>query len=73
MCNCCKCNEEDCDSKLLYWILAIIGAVVLIAGIAYAIYRFCRPDYLDDFDDEDLDEDEEEKTEAAVEVPPTEE
>ena len=54
MCNCCK--DEDC-SKTLYWILAIIGAVVVIAGIAYAVYRFCAPDYLDDFDDEVEEED----------------
>ena len=71
MCNCCE--EKDC-SKTLYWILAIIGAIVVIAGIAFAVYRFCAPEYLDDFDDEDLDEDAaEEKAEESAEVPPVEE
>ncbi len=51
-------NEER-KSKLV-WVLAIIGAVVAIAGIAYAVYRYVAPDYLKDFDDdfdEDLEED----------------
>jgi hypothetical protein len=37
-------------------VLAILGAVVAIAAIAYAIYRYFTPDYLDDFDD-DFDDD----------------
>ena len=37
-------------------VLAIVGAVVLIAGAAYAAYRFFAPDYLDDFEDEFEDE-----------------
>lgn len=32
--------------------LAVIGAIVAIAGIAYAVYRYLTPDYLDDFEDE---------------------
>lgn len=32
-------------------VLAIIGAVAAIAGIAYAVYRYLTPDYdIDDFD-----------------------
>ena len=52
-------KEKENDNKNknnLLWILAIIGAVVAIAGIAYAVYRFFTPDYLEDFDD-DFDED----------------
>lgn len=66
MCNCCKeCEEKSCN-KTLCMILAIIGAIVVIAGIAYAIYRYCTPDYLEDFEDEDdlLDEED-----IAAEVP----
>ena len=46
----CKC----CDTAL--WILAVIGAVAAGAGIAYAVYRYLRPDYLEDFED-DFDDD----------------
>jgi hypothetical protein len=38
-------------------VLAILGAVVAIAAIAYAIYRYFTPDYLDDFDDDFVDDD----------------
>lgn len=60
-----KMKEEK--KNCLFWVLAIIGAVVVIAGIAYAVYRYLTPDYLDDFDDDFDDdfEDEEEEVEAA--------
>jgi hypothetical protein len=45
-----KENEKKCNTVL--WVLAIIGAVAAVAGIAYAVYRYMTPDYLDDFDDE---------------------
>lgn len=66
-----KEDECKCKNKVL-WILAIVGAVVAVAGIAYAVYRFFTPDYLEDFEDDfdddfedDFfdDEDEEEKKE----------
>ena len=34
----------------------IVGAVAAVAGIAYAVYRYFTPDYLDDFDDEDFED-----------------
>ena len=34
----------------------IIGAVAAVAAIAYAVYRFFTPDYLEDFED-DFDDD----------------
>ena len=40
----------------IVWALAIVGAVVVIAGIAYAVYRYLTPDYLEDFED-DFDDD----------------
>ncbi len=53
-------EERKCCSKL-WTFLAILGAVVCIAGIAYAVVKFCMPDYLDDFDDfDDFDDDPEE-------------
>ena len=33
--------------------LAVIGAVAAVAGIAYCVYRFMFPDYLEEFDEED--------------------
>lgn len=36
--------------------LAIIGAIASVAAIAYAVYRYFTPDYLEDFED-DFDDD----------------
>lgn len=36
--------------------LAIFGAVAAVAAIAYGVYRFFTPDYLEDFED-DFDDD----------------
>lgn len=67
-------KEEEKKANVLMWIVIIVGAVLAVAGIAYAVYRFLTPDYLEDFDeDEDFDddfyddEDEEEETEEAEE------
>ncbi|MCP1102328.1 flagellar basal body-associated protein FliL [Aequitasia blattaphilus] len=51
-------NKKDDEKvgKRILWILAIVGAVVAIAGIAYAVYTFFAPDYLEDFE-EDFDDD----------------
>ena len=49
-------KEEEKKSSIVMWILMIVGAVLAVAGIAYAVYRFFTPDYLDDFD-EDFDDD----------------
>ncbi|MCR4840542.1 MAG: hypothetical protein K5848_03255 [Lachnospiraceae bacterium] len=63
--------DNNKNSNTLLWILATIGAIVAIAGIAFAVVKFCLPDYLEDFDDFDdfddidddldLDDDEEEE------------
>ena len=53
-------KDEDKAKTTVLWVLAIIGAVAAVAGIAYAVYRFFTPDYLEDFDedfDSDLDDD----------------
>ena len=66
---CCDCEEKSCSScKIICWILAIIGIIAVIAGIAYAVYRFCAPDYLEDFDDEDFDDEDEDDEPVGVKV-----
>lgn len=48
-------KEKKCSPLL--WILAIVGFVAAVAGIAYAVYRYFTSDYLEDFEDEDYDDD----------------
>lgn len=55
MSKCCACKDEE-RSNLLVWILAIIGVVVAIAGIAYAVYAYMNRKSLEEFEDE-FDED----------------
>lgn len=70
-------RKEEKKNNFLIWTLAIIGAVAVIAGIAYAVYRYLTPDYLEDFDDdfdddfEDDDLEEEEAPQAAGEAAPS--
>ena len=71
-------RKDDRKNNWIFWALAIIGAVVVIAGIAYAVYRYLTPDYLedfeddfdDDFEDEDLDEEKDSVREEAKEAAP---
>lgn len=49
-------NEAEKQKNTVIWVLAIIGAVAAVAGIAYAVYWFFTPDYLEDFED-DFDDD----------------
>ena len=53
-----KLNEllHEKAKNTLLWVLAIVGAVAAIAGIAYAVYKFFTPDYLEDFE-EDFEDD----------------
>ena len=53
-----KREEEESKKNTLVWVFALLGAVVCIAGIAYAVYRFMNnnQDEYDDFDD-DLEDD----------------
>lgn len=49
-------KEDEKQKNTVLWVLAIVGAVAAVAGIAYAVYRFFTPDYLEDFE-EDFDDD----------------
>lgn len=51
---CAAVSEKP--KNVILWVLAIVGAVAAVAGIAYAVYRFVTPDYLEDFED-DFDDD----------------
>ena len=48
-------KEDDKQKNTVLWVLAIVGAIAAVAGIAYAVYRFFTPDYLEDFE-EDFDD-----------------
>lgn len=46
-------NDKECRSEsFLVKFLAVIGAITIIAGIAYAVYRYFTPDYLEDLEDD---------------------
>lgn len=49
-------KEDEKQKNTVLWVLAIVGAIAAVAGIAYAVYRFFTPDYLEDFE-EDFDDD----------------
>lgn len=49
-------NEAEKQKNTVIWVLAIIGAVAAVAAIAFAVYKFVTPDYLEDFE-EDFDDD----------------
>ena len=77
-----KAKNKETENKLV-WCLALIGGAVIVALIAFAVYRFLTPDYYDDYDDDDFDddfddfddddEDEEAEEESAEEEAPEEE
>ena len=75
-----KEEEEKRFPRAILWALAIIGAIAAVAGIAYAVYLYFTPDYLedfeddfdDDFDDDFFDEEEEVKPAKASETSATE-
>ena len=67
-------EEEKTRNNTILWIFAAIGVVAAVAGIAYAVYRYMTPDYLEDFDDDfdddfedDFFEDEEDEPEGDTE------
>ena len=51
-----KKKEDEKEKNTVLWVLAIIGAVAAVAGIAFAVYRFFAPDYLEDFEEDFYDD-----------------
>ena len=51
-----KKEEEQKKNNTLVWVFAITGIVAAVAGIAFLVYRYFTPDYLEDYDD-DFDDD----------------
>ena len=49
-------KEEDTQCKKVLWGLAIFGAIAAIAAIAYAVYCYFAPEYLEDFEEDFEDE-----------------
>ena len=63
-----KEEEEKKFPRAILWALAIIGAIAAVAGIAYAVYLYFTPDYLEDFEDDfddDFDDESDEMPEAS--------
>ena len=53
-------KEEEKKTHPVVVTLAIIGAVAAVAAIAYGVYCYFTPDYMDDFEDDyndDFDDD----------------
>ena len=63
--------KKEKKSNPVVVVLAVVGVVLTMAAIAYAVYRYFTPDYLDDFEDDfeddDFDDDFEEKEEETKE------
>lgn len=68
-------KDEEKKANTVVWVLAVIGAVAAIAGIAYAVVKYFTPTYLDDdFDDFDDDFDDDfYSDDEIVNIEPTEE
>ncbi len=49
--------EEPCCKHKALKIFAVIGVIAAVAGVAYALYRYFKPDYLEDYEDDFEDED----------------
>ncbi len=50
--NLVKKKEEKKKCNVVLWVIIIVGAVIAISLIAYALYRHFKPNYLDEFDEE---------------------
>lgn len=51
-----KKKEEKKKCNGLKWVIAIVLGIAVVAAIAYGVYRYFKPDYLEDFEDEFEDE-----------------
>ena len=67
--------KKEKKNNIITIVLAVLAVLAVIAGIAYAIYRYLKPCYLEDFDDDfedDFDDDffeDEEEDDIPIPVP----
>ena len=45
-------RRSDGVANAIVWLLLIIGLVAVVAAIAYAVYSYMTPDYLEEFEDD---------------------
>ena len=45
---------EEKNKNRIVIALAVIGAIAVVIAIAVAVYKYMTPDYLDDFDSDDM-------------------
>ncbi len=45
---------EEKNKNTIVIALAVIGAIAAVIAIAVAVYKYMTPDYLDDFDSDDM-------------------
>jgi len=50
--------QEKKKAKTWVIVLAVIGGIAIIGAAAYFLYRYFKPDYLEDFEDDFEDDDE---------------
>ena len=48
---------EEKNKNAIVIVLAVLGAIAAVAGIAFAVYKYLTPDYLEDFDPDDYSDD----------------
>ena len=49
-------KDREEAKKAMLWVIGIVAAIVVVAGIAYAVYRYFSMDYMKDFS-EDFEDD----------------
>ena len=47
-------EEKKCNPIVIA--LIVIGVLVIVAAAVYGIYRFFKPDYLEDFEDDEFED-----------------
>lgn len=47
-----KEEKKKKKNHVVIWIFAVIGIIAAVGTAAYFIYRYLKPDYLDDFEDD---------------------
>ena len=50
-------KELEEKNNAIVIVLAVLGAIAAVAGIAFAVYKYLTPDYLEDFDPDDYSDD----------------